>query len=192
MTPYARMPGFVILGLLLFLISGCAYPISKNLRQEVDQSVTFPVAFKDPAAYVGKIVLWGGVVVETVNRGPKETDIIVLETPLGWDEKPKATQYSQGRFIARSQEFLDPIVYQKGRKITLAGELIGKEIRPLGKTEYAYPLVLVKELYLWEKTYRVYPQPYYYDPWFGPWYGPWSSPWYGPPYVRYGEDEDAD
>ena len=42
---------------------------------------------------------------------------------------------------------------KKGKEITLAGEIVGKETKPLGKTEYTYPVVLVKQLHLWKRPY---------------------------------------
>ena len=70
--------------------------------------------------------------------------------------------------------YLDPYVYSKGRKITVAGELLGDEVRPLGEMDYRYPLVFSKQLYLWE-YYYYYPYPDYYPGWY---YNPWS-PWWG-------------
>jgi len=91
-----------------------------------------------------------------------------LETPLGCGERPKGRRYSQGRFIAKTPRYLDSEVYKPGRRGTVAGEIIGREIKPLGNTEYTYPMVMVKEVHLWRK-YRVYANPYPYY-----WYGPGS------------------
>lgn len=72
---------------------------------------------------------------------------------------------------------LHPAIYKKEEKITLAGEIIGKQTKPLGNAEYTYPVVMIKQLHLWRKK-RLYPLPYYlggpywHDPWYGPWYVP--------------------
>ena len=86
-------------------------------------------------------VIWGGRIVETIPQ-PEGSETIVLETPLDYEEMPEAAKYSQGRFIAKSSKLLDPEIYKKGMKITLAGEVIGKETRPLGKAQYTYPVVM--------------------------------------------------
>jgi outer membrane lipoprotein len=175
---------FLVLSLSLSGAFGCAYPISKQLRQEASKEVTFPMVLQNPTAYVGVIVLWGGEIIETASvRGGSE--IIVLETPLDYQEMPESERYSRGRFIAKSSKFLDPAIYKKEERITLAGEIIGKQARPLGDTEYTYPVVMIKQLHLWRKK-RPYPLPYYrWAPyWYGPYgwpYGPfWYDPWYGP------------
>ena len=177
------------------LMLGCASPISKQLRQEVTEDVTFPMVLKNPSAYEGDIVLWGGFIIKTVNL-EEGVEIFVLETPLDHWEEPEPQQYSRGRFIAKTAKFLDPEVYAKGRKITLAGKIVGGATHPLGQTQYLYPVVMVKQLHLWKKAPA---SPYYY-PWYGPYswygpypYGPYYGPYYGPFYEPdYGGDEDEE
>jgi outer membrane lipoprotein len=71
---------------------------------------------------------------------------------------------TEGRFLALDSRYLDVYVYAQGREVTVAGEVLGKRTLPLDTTEYTYPLIRVKELYLWpviEKNYYD-PYPYYY------------------------------
>ncbi len=166
--------------LFLVLFSGCAYPISQQYREQVRPDLTFPMVLKDPQAYVGSIVIWGGMIVTTLNR-PGETEITVLETPLGYEEKPMAAEYTQGRFIVRTLIFLDPAVYREGRRITVAGEVIGQEKKTLGQMEYAYPVLKAKEIHLWSREV-VYAYPPDYDWWVGGGYRPY---WPGYSYWDY-------
>jgi outer membrane lipoprotein len=176
---HRKFPRPLLLGLLLLLLSGCAYPISRELRQEAKESPPFIVILQNPTAYVGSAVVWGGSIIQTLNT-KEGTDILVLEIPLGYEERPEGTRYSRGRFIAKTPGFLDSEIYKPGRKITVAGEIIGKETRPLGKTEYTYPVVMIKQIHLWRRhRVYVYPYPYY---WYGPgWWRPWPygyGDWY--------------
>jgi outer membrane lipoprotein len=174
----SRFSKIFLFGLLLLLLSGCAYPISKELRQEAKESPTFSMILQNPTAYTGSIVIWGGSIIETLNTN-EGTDIVVLETPLGYEEMPEETRYSEGRFIARTPKYLDPEIYKPKRRITVAGEIIDKEVKPLGNTQYVYPVIMIKEIHLWRR-YRAYPYPYPYY-WYGPgWWG-WSYG-YWPPY----------
>jgi outer membrane lipoprotein len=169
--PYHKFSKIFLFGLLLLLLSGCAYPISKELRQEAKESPTFAMILQNPTAYTGTIVIWGGSIIQTLNT-KEGTEVVVLEMPLGDEERPEGMRHSQGRFIAKTPKYLDPEIYKQGRRITVAGEIIGKEIRPLGKTEYTYPVIMIKEIHLWRR-YRVYVYPYPYS-WYGPgWWGPW-------------------
>ena len=59
--------------------------------------------------------------------------------------------------------YIDPYVFRRGRRITVAGEIQGKKIMRLGDLEYPYPLLQSKQIYLWgEYYYYYYPYPYPY------------------------------
>lgn len=167
-----RVTGLIgVFSMLLLLASACVHPISKQLRNEAQKDkISFTTVLADPATGKGKTVLWGGRIVEATNL-KEGTEIIVLETPLDFLGQPDSAETSRGRFIARSPEFLDPAIYSQDRKITLAGEVAGAEEKALGETTYRYPVIIIRELYLWEK-----PSPEDYPV---AWPGPWG-PYYGP------------
>lgn len=172
--------GFLPLGLLLLVLSGCAPVISPQIRQEAAKAPPFSAVAQNPTAHKGSMVVWGGSILQTENY-PKSTQILVLEIPLGYDRKPKAEENSQGRFIAETPRFLDPAIYRKGMRITVAGEVVGTQTRPLDKTEYTYPVIRIREIHLWKEQRVVYPPPYYWGHW-NYYRGPWG--WYGWPYYR--------
>jgi outer membrane lipoprotein len=74
---------------------------------------------------------------------------MVLQYPLGFRNKPSVDSGSEGRFIVEAPGFLDPVVYSAGRQVTVAGIVDGKEVLPLGEINYAYPVVMSREIYLW-------------------------------------------
>jgi outer membrane lipoprotein len=153
------------------IVSISCTPISQEIMKQVDQTLSLKEVLKNADQYKGKMVLWGGVIVETVNK-PEGTLIIVTQTALGYEKRPINRDQSEGRFIVKKIGILDPAIYEKGREITVAGEISGKEELPLGEIKYAYPVVTATQLILWEKlTYS----PYYYEPLY--WY-----PWYWYPY----------
>jgi outer membrane lipoprotein len=73
------------------LTSGCSHVISDTLRARVDPSLTFREVFQNPNAYKGKIVVWGGEILQTLPQKDRTTLIEVLDWPLGWRGKPKRT-----------------------------------------------------------------------------------------------------
>lgn len=166
---------------LVLSISGCAYPISQQLREEAAKNVTFPMVLNNPSAYVGDIVIWGGTIIRTLNL-KAGTEIFVLDTPLNQRGAPQQDIHSRGRFIAKTSGFLDPEVYKRGNQVTLAGEISGEKILPLGQTRYTYPVLMIKELHLWQKE-RYYPDYYndygYHPYWRGPYYAPGFWGFYG-------------
>ena len=132
----------------MLLPIGCAHVISKEVLKEVDKSATFAQVVKDPDAYKGKTVLFGGTIIETKNSADK-CQIVVLQQPLGSRDRPVAGDVSEGRFIVTTQGLLDPAIYSPGRQITIAGQVVGKEKHPLGEIEYTYPVIEKQGLYLW-------------------------------------------
>ena len=172
--------------LLLWLPVGCVHVISKDLRTQTSPLITFKLVSKDPEAYKGRTVVWGGEIIETTNQKDGSTLIEVFQRPLGLKDDPKLTAASEGRFLIRSDKYLDPYIYRKGRKITVGGEILGEEIKPLGKMDYHYPVVLSKQTYLWDESYyyHLYPYSYYYDPWWAHSYWGWQP--YGWRFHYYG------
>ena len=166
---------FVIPTLLLVFILSCA-PFSQEVMREVEKDIAFEDVLKDPGLFKGKVVLWGGVIIETVNR-PDVTLIIVRQTELDFQKQPKEMDRSQGRFIVRYEGFLDPAIYSKDRELTVSGALAGREERLVGERRYVYPVIDARDIRLWEKRKE---GPYYYDPWYGgpyPYWGPYPYPY---------------
>ncbi len=151
----------------VFLLMGCAHVISKDLRARTDPSLTFAQVHQSPETYKGKTVIWGGEIVLTLNQKDGSTLLEIFQRPLDRWGEPKLIYPSEGRFLIRSEKYLDAYTFRKGRKITVAGEILGEKIQPLGEMDYRYPLLLCKQIYLWEEYY--YPAYYYpyYDPWWG-------------------------
>jgi outer membrane lipoprotein len=156
-----------LLFFLAFILSGCAHVISKDLRAKSDSSLTLNQVRQNPETFKGKWVVWGGEIVETVNQKDGTTQIEVFQKPLGWRGEPNETVASEGRFLISVDQYLDSYIFRRGKKITIAGEIQGEKIKPLGEMDYRYPFLLSRQYYLWpEYYYRPYPY-YYYDPWWG-------------------------
>ncbi|MDD5711273.1 MAG: Slp family lipoprotein [Smithellaceae bacterium] len=153
---------------LFVLITSCA-PFSSSLMRAADQSITLPEVRQEPARFLGSTVLWGGIIVDTINR-PGETLITISQTELDIQKKPTHPDKSSGRFMVRTDQFLDPAIYDSGREVTVIGKVAGTQKLPLGQSTYTYVVVAADEIHLWEKPM---PQIYMGEPW----------PWYGYPYL---------
>lgn len=143
--------------LIVLLLSSCAHVISQELREQTDKELTAEMLFKNPEAHKGKTVILGGIVISTRNSD-QGTQIEVLQTPLDSRGRPKDTDFSYGRFIIFSKEYLDRAVFSKGKAVTVGGRVFGKTTRPLGEIQYTYPLIYAKEIHLFgqESTSPLY------------------------------------
>jgi len=152
-----------VCAILAAIVAGCFSPIEKPLRAQIDRSVAFALLRENPEAFVGRLVLLGGIIVRVENQKEK-TVLEILEKRLDPWSKPYDEDASGGRFLVVCPEFLDPVIYREGRQVTVVGEVTGKEVRPLGEIDYQYPVVASKQIYLWPE----YPQHLYYP--FPIWY----------------------
>ncbi|WP_367359613.1 Slp family lipoprotein [Syntrophus buswellii] len=165
----------LILALFSLILATACAPFPQNLMRDAQLAVSVSDVQKEPDRYRGEVVIWGGVVIDALNRRD-ETVLKVMQTDLDFQKRPTNTARSPGRFLVRCKGFLDPYIYSKGREITIAGVIIGKEEQNIGEILYAYPVLEAQEIRLWEE--RQDPQ------YWGPPYG-WGYPypwWPGYPY----------
>lgn len=177
----------LVLSLILFLLPGCVYVISRDVRREVTPDLSFKEVIKDPDAHKGKLVLWGGAIIDSKNL-KEGTRIVVLQKDLNSWGRPKESDKSQGRFIVLHPGYLDTAIYRKKREITVAGEITGRKVLPIDEIEYTYPVLFSREIHLWtEETKAEYPYPYWPYPWWWdyPYYPYWPYPRHRPWYRYY-------
>jgi outer membrane lipoprotein len=161
--------------LIPFFITSCAV-ISPQIRDESIGQVSYETLMKDVDKYKGKTVILGGYILETQNLVDKSI-VKVLQVPLGFGENPKSKDMSQGRFIILQKGFLDPEVYKKDRKITVAGTVTGIVTEKVNHFAQPYLEIESREIYLWPKDEYYYPYPYY-----SPWYYPFPYYWHPYPF----------
>jgi outer membrane lipoprotein len=142
-----RVP--VLLAAAALLGAGCATtPFPEELTRSVDRALTLKELRADPQAHVGARVILGGNIVATVPR-PGVTEIEVLSHRLGGGDVPERGDRTDGRFLVRAREFLDPAVYARGRRLTVLGTVAGVEERRVGELPYAYPVLSAERIKLW-------------------------------------------
>jgi outer membrane lipoprotein len=170
------------LSVCLWLIAACAPPVAPpELMRQVDPKLTLAQVREHPQALKGKMVLWGGRIIRTVNK-PQGTLIEVLQLALDYQDRPKTGYDSEGRFIVAMPGFLDPEIYHKNREVTVVGQVQGVERLPVGEVQYDYVLLRGKQAKLWPRRPEVmwgYPPPGTLDPLWGP-VGPGPYWFYGP------------
>jgi outer membrane lipoprotein len=157
--PYS---GFFLL--IVLLLTGCVHAISDETLRLVDRSVSFALLKENPDKYIGSQVLLGGTIASVKNT-KQGSELEIVQFRLDSDNKPEESYNSGGRFLAQSANFLDPVIYKSGRPVTVAGEVKGHKTTPLDQIEYTYPIISIRELYLWKEPESYgypYPYPYYY------------------------------
>ena len=103
---------------------------------------------ENPQYHLGKTFVLGGAIIETENYSDR-TLLVVLHHGLGFANKPDPGSGSEGRFLVQVREFLDPAIFRPGRLVTVLGEVVGEDARPLQDGMYVYPVIAGSEMHLW-------------------------------------------
>jgi len=172
------MKRFIILCLLSVSIFSCAHVILREHRNAAVKDVPFNLLIRNTDAYVGEMFIFGGIIAETkITRQGAEIEIV--QSPLDRFGNIIDRDVSEGRFITTTAKYLDPLIYRKGRDVTVAGILLGSRKQLFGEIEYTFPVFDAKEIYLWKEE-KYYPYPYLYPYWYDPFYYPPFYYPYGP------------
>ena len=162
--------------LVFFVLGGCTHAVSPGLLNMADRELTFAQLRQEPQAHHGKIVVLGGVIVQVLHS--EEGSLLeVYQTRTNHLGEPVDLDHSAGRFMVFHPALLEPGIYRKGRRVTVAGRVIGEMTGDMGNLEYRYPYIEALEIQLWSERPQQRLDPFY-DPFYGPYYGPWD-PWYG-------------
>ena len=139
------------------MLIGCAGGISTQARSQVTYSGPFTDVQQNPDGFQGQTVIWGGRVIEIQNRDGI-TEIAALQLALDSKYRPTDNDSSQGRFLIRSTEFMDPVIYPPGTLITVVGRLQGAENRLIGEMDYRYPVIDMVELQKYDPQQNTKPR----------------------------------
>ncbi|UCH40083.1 MAG: Slp family lipoprotein [Gammaproteobacteria bacterium] len=161
----------LITGLLLV---ACASKPPEAISKVPQDNPSLTRVRMDIDAYIGAEVRWGGEISQVENKADR-TWIEIVRQDLRKNGRPVTGGKSDGRFIASFDRFLDPVVYEVGRPLTVVGTIESRVNRAIGDYDYQFPVVVVEGSFLWKKREPLpppaYPPPWwYYDPWYHPYH----------------------
>jgi outer membrane lipoprotein len=164
-----------LFALACLFLSACS-GLPSNVREIPVEKVSITEASQNPDRYKGTSVRWGGLIIE-VDTQENYTLVQVLSYPINYYGRPELTKPSDGRFVVKTSEFLDPAIYEKDREVTVVGVLDGDIVRSVGHKTIQVPLLSTKAHYLWP-VYQYQSGYGYYGGYGGPYAGPYG--YYGP------------
>lgn len=142
MRDLTRLPA----ALALLILAGCAS--SPKVAENAERGITPTQAASVEVNTEGKLLQWGGVIVETRNLA-EVTELQILAYPLKSNGRPNVTASPSGRFIAQQPGYLESVDYKKGRQVTATGKLTEKRAGQVGEAAYTFPVLRTNELVLW-------------------------------------------
>lgn len=159
----------ILLITLVVLFAASCSVISRQIKSESEPTVSLATLVQEADKYTGKTLILGGYILETKNLEDR-TVIEVLQTPLTGSDEPKPKEYSEGRLLISHKGFLEPEVYRKGRKITVAGKVGECKVEKVTICKLES-----REIYVWRDDEVRYRSPYFYPGgyyWYGRHYHP--------------------
>ncbi len=173
-----RKPYFLALVMMAFVMTSCAPVLNKSYMQQGSREVSFAELRADPGRHRGQLYILGGIVVRT-KIGQDGSYLETVHVPVDSEGYFLDKGRSEGRFFAflpKNRKLLDPVIYRRGRRITMAGVFISVKQGRIDEMEYQYPVFEIKQVYLWPREYAA--PPAYYDPWFYPYPYYYWEPWW--------------
>src|SRR5512145_1844638 len=111
---------------LLLWLTACSPVLNREYMDTGAREFNPSHLIETPEVFKDKLFILGGMIVETklVEQGSQIEALFVPVDRYGYLKD--ASRY-QGRFIAlypKSRGILDPLIYKKGREITIAGDFL--------------------------------------------------------------------
>ncbi len=146
--------------LMCLALVACNQHIPLEIRQAPALNPSFESVQADPGYFKGADVRWGGEIVGIENR---QTDTIleIAARPLSSSGRPESGDKVYGRFLVRTDKFLEPSVYEKGRLLTIAGVVESLHQGKIDDHTYQYPVIFGLTLRLWPELPTYISDPYW-------------------------------
>src|SRR5438445_3295631 len=139
------------LALFLAASQGCASSelVPPAMQSQISREILYGDIKADPERFKGRIVVVGGHVL-SAKRLKERTEIEVLQLPLDRSDQPVPNlMNSKGRFLAFSQNDLNPAAVPPGSKVSMVAEVLGSHTATLDDRIYTYPTFTIKIFKVW-------------------------------------------
>ena len=113
----------------------------------------------DFVQYKDSSIRWGGKII-TVNNDEQGSSLQIVQFPLNNMGRPVVNDKSQGRFLIKSVQFLDPEIYKIGRLATFSGAITEQQNRQVDKRQLLLPVIQMKEIHLWPEQIDLRADPF--------------------------------
>lgn len=161
------MNNLPLLFALVSLLTSCSYAISPDTIGKADRSITFASFHDDPAPHRGKILIFGGTIVQA-SSPDGGTLIEIAEKPLDYWGKPERTTRAGGILYVLHPAALNLLAFAPGTDITVAGSVPEEGSVTLRDGRKLHPALLVREIRLWPKERPSWDTPQWMDPLYDP------------------------
>lgn len=166
------------------ILAGCSTTPETISTEETQSLTSYETVSQSKSPPIGAKARWGGKIVSVENK-KDVSEIEVIYFPTNSVGRPKLGEASLGRFKAVVNGFVDPLVFESGRSITILGEVGNFTTDLIGEQEYQYPTIDAAGYHMWKEvsetevetvtyaSFGIHPRfgRFYYSRWYDPfWY----------------------
>jgi starvation-inducible outer membrane lipoprotein len=137
------------------VLAGCGARIPPSLASQVAWDLSFPEVSRQPEAYVGRTVAFGGIIrqIDAVDGGYRA---VVMELPLDRSnrQRPAVGQPPRGLFVVLIPRQGLPPELRSGAEITVVGEVLGKGKTSAAEGAEEAPWLEERYIHVWGAAWR--------------------------------------
>jgi outer membrane lipoprotein len=136
----------IIASLAMFIVACSSAPATIQHAPHADLQLKQVSPNVD--AYMGEAVRWGGKIIDVKNE-QSYSQIQLVQFPLNRYGRPVESNESQGRFLVRSNEFLDPEIFTNGSMLTVYGKITDKATLKVDQKTLTLPVIDIIDSQRW-------------------------------------------
>lgn len=148
-----------ILSLLLMMVLTACAATKPVIHAKSHHDIAYEQVLHDIEAYQDQTVRWGGMIAQVANY-ENFSELTIVQFPLTRYGVPISTGKSAGRFIVRSEYFLDPMIYSPEKLVTFIGKIKTLQLQKVDQKMLALPLITIDDSHVWPQKDPESSRPY--------------------------------
>jgi outer membrane lipoprotein len=136
--------------LLMLTLTACA-ATKPTIHAKSNQELSYEQVVGNLDTYQQQTVRWGGIIAEVANY-ENFSELTIVQFPLTRYGVPITSEKSAGRFIVRSDDFLDPIIYSPEKRVTFLGTVQSLQLQKVDQKMLSLPLITLDESHVWPQN----------------------------------------
>lgn len=136
---------------VLFVVTLTACAASKpSIHAKSHNEIAYEEVLQNIEAYQEQTVRWGGMIAQVANY-ENFSELTIVQFPLTRYGVPISTANSGGRFVVRSERFLDPLIYTPEKLATFIGTVKTLQLQKIDQKMLSLPLIHLEQDHVWPK-----------------------------------------
>lgn len=144
--------------LLMFMLAGCA-ATQPSIYAKSHNDIPYEEVLQNFESHEQQTVRWGGMIAHVANY-ENFSELTIVQFPLTRYGVPISSEKSAGRFIVRSESFLDPMIYSPEKLATFIGTVNSLQLQKVDQKMLSLPLITLEESHVWPQKDPESSRPY--------------------------------